>query len=89
MVSATARDRLRSSTQRGAISRPAGVAAARDVRQLAGIDCQAVPPPRNEHLNERQKWILAKLRRGGSVRRCDVEQKFGVVAKTARRDLGE
>ena len=54
-----------------------------------GDDAGTVGVVETDDLNERQKWILARLHRGASVRRADVEKKFGVVAKTAQRDLAE
>jgi len=38
-------------------------------------------------LNDRQLWILAEIGRGVHVRRPMVEKRFGVVAKSAQRDL--
>jgi hypothetical protein len=39
--------------------------------------------------NERQAWIMAETADSGTVTRREVEQRFGVSAKTAKRDLGE
>ena len=39
--------------------------------------------------NERQAWILTRIKGGASFTREEVERKFGVSDKTAKRDLGE
>lgn len=38
-------------------------------------------------LNERQRWFLEELARGRSVRTVDIAMQWGVVEKTARRDI--
>jgi predicted HTH transcriptional regulator len=38
-------------------------------------------------LNERQKWVLAKLAGGTKITRPDVEKRFDVTATTVKRDL--
>ena len=38
-------------------------------------------------LNERQRWFLEELARGRSVRTVDLAMQWGVVEKTARRDI--
>ena len=43
--------------------------------------------PREEHLNERQRWILDRLAAGRRLTRRDVEAQFDVHARTAKRDL--
>lgn len=45
--------------------------------------------PEDSQLNERQRWILAELRRGTNVRRSDIEARFKCSTKTAKRDLAE
>ena len=47
--------------------------------------CQKPSPP----LDDRQLWVLEQLHAGVQLRRVDVERKFGVVQKTAKRDLAE
>ena len=38
-------------------------------------------------LNRRQRWVLARLADAEPVRRSEIEAEWGVVAKTAKRDL--
>lgn len=40
-------------------------------------------------LNGRQEWILSELRRGVKVERAMIERRFGVHARTAKRDLAD
>lgn len=40
-------------------------------------------------VNERQEWILDRLREGVRLRRADVEERFHCSTKTAKRDLAE
>ncbi|MGI9012940.1 MAG: response regulator [Phycisphaerales bacterium] len=39
--------------------------------------------------NERQQWILERLRSSSEVRRCDIEKHFRCSPKTAKRDLAD
>ena len=45
--------------------------------------------PGDTSLNERQTWIVAQIDKRAEVRRRAVEEKFGVSAKTAKRDFSE
>lgn len=38
-------------------------------------------------LNRRQRWVLLRLTRGGRLQRSEIEAEWGVVQKTAKRDL--
>jgi len=38
-------------------------------------------------LNERQRWVVSELTKGARVQRSDVESRFAVAARTAKRDL--
>jgi CheY-like chemotaxis protein len=40
-------------------------------------------------LNERQAWVLTELGRGTLLRRADLERRFSIHARTAKRDLAE
>ncbi len=40
-------------------------------------------------LNDRQRWALEQIRQGVPFRRVDLESKFKVAEKTAKRDLAE
>ena len=42
-----------------------------------------------KRLNERQKWILEEIGKGKEIRRSQVENKFSVSEKTAKRDFSE
>ena len=44
--------------------------------------------PGNEP-SERQQWILAQLAAGAKLTRRQVEEQFGISARTAKRELGE
>ncbi len=45
------------------------------------------PQPRVVHLNERQQWVMAELRKGLKLQRKMLEDHFSVSEKTAKRDL--
>ena len=56
-----------------------------------------VPAPRpnvpatsaNIPLNDRQHWVLEQLRAGVELQREDIEKRFRVAEKTAKRDLSD
>ncbi len=43
----------------------------------------------NRSWNHRQRWVLVQLERGTCLSRRMLEERFGVAAKTAKRDLAE
>ncbi|MFN6103418.1 MAG: response regulator [Planctomycetaceae bacterium] len=45
--------------------------------------------PEAPRMNERQEWILSELHRGVKLERVMIERRFGVHARTAKRDLAE
>jgi len=45
--------------------------------------------PADVPLNERQRWALGKLQRGVPLHRMALERRFGVHARTAKRDLAD
>lgn len=49
-----------------------------------------VPASRaNVPLNDRQHWVLDKLRQGVQLERAELEKHFGIGSKTAKRDLSD
>ena len=38
---------------------------------------------------ERQEWIVEELKKGRRLRRCDLENQFGISTATAKRDFGD
>lgn len=60
-------------------------------------DMSDVPAPRpnvpatsaNVPLNDRQHWVLEQLRAGIELKRQDIEKRFCVTEKTAKRDLSD
>lgn len=62
-----------------------------DTSSDAEIDCRNGAPEETTGLafNERQQWVLDRLRASNQVRRRDVEAHFKCSSKTAKRDLAE
>jgi len=40
-------------------------------------------------LNDKQRWVMARLASDGKLTRCEVEKQFGISGRTAKRVLGE
>lgn len=67
----------------------AGTCGDRDMSDVPAPQPNVPATSANVPLNDRQHWVLEQLRAGVELQRPDIEKRFRVTEKTAKRDLSD